>query len=126
MIKIISSCLIMILLFSGVAYSYSDTYFCTSCGQTFYFDPDHDAYRESWSANHYAQCSGTGSGGTSNDYAAVPETIEGYMFLGGLMGATLGGLYGYAYAPPDALYYAAAGAFAGAVALGLLWIVSTE
>lgn len=79
----------------------------------------------SWIESHKAACWGEGSGSTDYAYHGRP-TLAGAFLLGGLAGGILGGIYGMVYAEPDMLAYAAAGAFLGAVAIGLLWIVSEE
>jgi hypothetical protein len=121
--RIIAVSLLVSVLFSGVAYSASVPWTCTSCGKTFYFAPGDDAHRSSWTANHYSYCSG--GGGTGYVYQGR-GSFAGYLLLGGLTGGMLGGLYGLAYAQPEMWAYAGLGAFLGGVALGLLWTVSAE
>ena len=103
---------------------------CSNCGQTYYFDDRDSDYMNNWIPIHENACRGGSSSSYSSDssYSSGshrPSSVQGAFLLGGLVGGTLGGIVGLAYSSqPDLLAYVAAGAFIGAIAVGLLWIVS--
>lgn len=122
--KLIIMGLLISTFFSGIAYAASLTWYCRNCGQTFYFDPRDTSYMNSWIANHQAVC---GRGGDSTETRQIDwsrVSLPGYLFLGGLVGGTLGGLYGLAYAQPEMWAYAGLGAFLGGIFMGLIWVVN--
>lgn len=121
--KIIIIILLFTLIFPSLAYPSSLSWTCPNCRQTFQFDPRDQGYMDSWIANHQSVC---GGGGEVTEYRPrVRMSLPGYLFIGGIAGGMLGGIYGLAYAQPEMLSYAAAGAFLGAIFTGLLWVVST-
>ena len=127
--KIIAALILISFVFTGPAYA-SLSWTCDNCGQTYYFDNRDSEYMNNWIPIHLNACRGDSSSSYSSDssYSSGshrPSSVEGAFLLGGLVGGTLGGIVGLAYSSqPDLLVYVAAGAFIGAIAVGLLWIVS--
>ena len=120
--KFITVLILLSFVFANPVYA-SLSWTCPNCGQTYYFDSRDADHMERWTANHLSVCRGDGP----TDYEPRGRgTLPGYVFLGGIAGGMLGGIYGLAYSQPEMWSYAAAGAFLGGVAMGLLWIVSAE
>ena len=109
----------------GTASAESVTWECPHCpanGNVYSFDPQDRDHMNWWKANHLSVVHGRGSVGVR---PTGRPSLPGFVFLGGLGGGLLGAaLSGSITGDADIIRAAGAGAFAGGVFMGLLWVVN--
>ncbi len=117
--------LLMMFALCGTAAAESLTWVCPDCpagGAVYSFDPQDVGHMNWWKTNHRAVVHGRGSVGVR---PTGRPSLPGFVFLGGLGGGLLGAaLSGSITGDGDIVRAAGAGAFAGGVFMGLLWVVS--